>query len=330
MSFLSDDQRVNAWSAAGILPGTSLAARLDVRRNSAFDVAAASAPVLMLDEHFRCRPHLVDFVSRKLYGGRVLVATRSPATEVVDCIDLVRVEGRRDDQGVVAAEVDAVVAQLHGLLARGATSVGVVTPFRAQADALEQAVLDRLSADDIEVLDLRIGTVHAFQGNERDVVIASLGIGDDADPASWRFVEDPHLFTVFVTRARDRFIIVHAADPPPGGLAAEYFAQADAPPGAPKPVRCDDPWTTEVDDRLAAAGLDTVSAYPTGRHQVDICVTEPRGFFGVECAVHPDGPDAHIDRHLSLLRRGWVLREAYRSHWGERRAELIVELSEPV
>ena len=71
-----------------------LAGKLDVRRNSCFDVAASVAPVVTLDEHFRSDPHLVDFVATRIYGGRVHVATRSPRTTGRDCVDLVRVTGR--------------------------------------------------------------------------------------------------------------------------------------------------------------------------------------------------------------------------------------------
>lgn len=203
-----------------------LAARLDVRRNSAFDVAAGVAPVLTLDEHFRSDPHLVDFIADRIYGGALKVATRAPSTASRDCVKVVRTEGCRDRSGVVAAEVDWVVRELERLRGLGARSVGVITPFRAQADALEAAVLGRFSTDDLETLDLRVGTVHAFQGNERDMVVASLGIGPGQDTASWRFVEDPHLFTVLFTRARRHLSVLVSGDPPAGGLVAAYLAQA--------------------------------------------------------------------------------------------------------
>jgi hypothetical protein len=47
-----------------------LAARLDVRRNSAFDLAAGATTANVLGEHFRSDPHLVEFVAHRLYGGQ--------------------------------------------------------------------------------------------------------------------------------------------------------------------------------------------------------------------------------------------------------------------
>lgn len=328
VSFLSDDHLRTVLAAHQLEDSPVLAARLDVRRNSIFDVAAGAASVLVLDEHFRSDPHLVDFVARRLYGGRVRVATRSPTTESRDCVDVVRTAGARDESGVVRAEVDRTMLELRHLLRDRARSVGVVTPFRAQADALEAAALAAFDVDQLEALDLRIGTVHAFQGNERDVVIASFGLGP-ADTASWRFVEDPHLFAVFMTRAKRRLIVLVSADPPPGGLVEAYLAQADCPPGRPRSGASVGPWTTAIAHDLEAAGLGVTTAYPSGRHLVDLCLDlGPTRSIGIECEVHPDGPEAHIRRHLDLARAGWELHEAYRSRWSERRPELIVRMVE--
>jgi hypothetical protein len=327
LSFLGDERRDDALVTAGIAFDDPLGARLDVRRNSVFDVATAATPPVVLDEHFRSAPHLIEFVAHRLYADKLRVAARSPVTEAVDCIHVYRTSGRRDGEGVVAAEVNAVLQHLQHLRVRGATSVGVISPFRAQADAIENAILHRFGVEQIEAMDLRVGTVHAFVGNERDVVIASIGLDGDASASSWRFVNDPHLFAVFATRARERFIVVRSADPPPTTLLADYLAQADVPPGPPRPARGEpSPWIDEIAQVLRADDNRTVVNYPTGRHVVDVCVGDGYGFFGVECSVHPHGADDHIERHLSLDRRGWPLSEAYESKWGERRGELFVQL----
>ncbi|HEX3424812.1 MAG TPA: AAA domain-containing protein [Acidimicrobiales bacterium] len=326
VSFLSDDQTQRALADAGLDRFPDLGSRLDVRRNSIFDVATGVSPVTVLDEHFRSDPHLIDWVARRIYGGNLKVATRSPQTECKDCIDICRISGQRDGGGVVPAEVAWVVTELQNLRAAGSTNVGVITPFRAQADALEAAILSAFSADDLEALDLRVGTVHAFQGNERDLMIASLGVGAGAPSNAWQFVADTHLFDVMVTRARKSFRIVTSADPPRPGLVADYFQQADTPPGRPAPVRTLDTWSRLVADDLSTAGLPVATSYPTGRHVVDVCVACPDAAVSIECAVHPDGPEAHIDRHLALRASGWHLLGAFKSKWGDHQGELAIEL----
>jgi hypothetical protein len=326
VSFLADAELRRAAEAHAIADPL-LVGRLDVRRNSLFDVAAGVAPATVLDEHFRSAPHLIDFVAERLYGGRLHVATRTPATEDRDCIEIIRKPGRRDQHGVVRHEVDAVVELLRRLQREGATSVGVITPFRAQADALEAAVLGAFRVHDIDALDLRVGTVHSFQGNERDVVLISMGIGQADSATTWRFAEDPHLFAVLATRARRRLVVLLSAEPPAQGLLADYLAQGDAPPGRPCPAGRPRPWVQAVHGWLEAAGVPSLPLYPTGRHTVDVCAGDDRRFLGLECTVHPDGPAAHVERHLALRRGGWDLVDAYPSRWRDRQGELVVELT---
>ena len=326
VTFVSDERMRAVAAAHGIDRDPVLTATMDVRRNSTFDVAAGVTPVVTLDEHFRSAPHLVEFVARRLYGGEVRVATRAPSTESKDCVTVIRLDGDRGEDGVVSAEVDRTIDELRRLRREGARSVGVVTPFRAQADALEGAVLRAFGADDVEAMDLRVGTVHAFQGNERDVVVASLGLGPGAPAASWRFAEDPHLFAVFATRARRRLTLLVSADPPAGGLVADYLAQVDEPPPRPRPAGAVSERAVAVAADLRLAGLDATAGYPTGRHVVDICVATAGRDVAIETGVHPAGPEAHVDRHLALRRAGWRILEAHASRHPDR-ARLVLDLA---
>jgi hypothetical protein len=324
VSFVSDDHVDETRRRHGVDAAPLLAARLDVRRNSAFDVAAGVSPVLTLDEHFRSDPHLFEFVAERIYDGAVRVATQAPSTVRRDCVHVRRITGERDRHGVVRAEVDWVMDHLTRLRTAGVRSVGVIAPFRAQADALEAAALDRFTVNDLRALDLRVGTVHAFQGNERDHVVASIGIDDTDDAAAWRFLADPGLFAVFATRARTDLTLILSAEPPPG-LLADYLADADRPPGDPAGAPAASPWIAAIAEDLRSGGLPVVTGYPTGRHELDLCIAA-RGDLALECRVHPDGPDAHIARRLALRQAGWAVHDAFPSRWAHRRAELVVEL----
>ena len=324
VSFLSDERLRTALDAHGLHDDPVLQARLDARRNSAFDVAASAAPVQDLDEHFRSAPHLIHFAAERLYDGRLHIATRSPRTESLDCIEVLRVDGHRNKAGVIEAEVARVLDELRRLVRAGTRSVGVITPFRAQADALEAAVLTTFTVDQLNQLDLRVGTVHAFQGNERDVVLASIGVGP-ADTGSWRFVQDSHLFAVLITRARRRMTVIISAEPPPGGMLSDYLAQADRPYRDQRPQDVS-VWTTEVASELRLAGVEVVTGYRVGRHTLDICLPRERQPTAVECGVHPDGEAAHVARHLDLVQGGWRVLEAFPSRWHGRRGEAVVEL----
>jgi hypothetical protein len=327
VSFVSDATVEEVLERAGVEP--AMRSQLDVRRNSVFDAAAAASPVHMLDEHFRSAPHLIDVVARTLYDGRLHVATRSPVTHHLDCVHLMPVVGTRGPKGVVAEEVREVLVALRRF-GSGPASVGIVTPFRAQADAIEEALLASFDADTLVRLRVRVGTVHSFQGNERHSILCSLGLVD-GDAGGWSFVADPHLLAVMLTRARSSMTVISSCTPEASSLLGTYLATADAPPGPPAPARRLGRWAAAIVADLRLAGLTIHEAYPTGRHVID-AVTETMTDAGVRpvaiiCELHPDGIDAHLDRHLSLQRAGWDVVDALESAWEHDAAERVVELA---
>ncbi len=315
VSFVADDAARTAAERHGI--GGELARILDVRRNSLFDAAAGASAVTRLDEHFRSVPHIIGFSDRNFYGGRLRYMTQHPSTETKDAIRLREVAGRRDESGVNRAEIAAVLEEVRAAQASGASSVGVVTPFRAQADALEEALLDEFSPEEMERLGLRTGTVHAFQGNERGTVIASLVLSAGDLGGSLRFVEDPNLFNVLVTRARSQMVVVASLGPHdlPKGLLVDYLRHAHHPPLPSQSTAQPEGWSGELTRELAGYSLRVTPNYPVAGWQVDLSVGDGDATIGVECAVHPLGPALHIERHQALRRAGWRLTDCYQSRW---------------
>ncbi|MFG2169458.1 AAA domain-containing protein [Micromonospora chersina] len=290
--------------------------RLDVRRSSAFDVAAGAAPVTWLGEHHRSVPHLIQFSARRFYGDRLELVTRHPRNERADVIDVLTVDGATVVEGVNQAEVTAALDLVRRLADDPPPGgIAVVSPFRAQADALEAALLAAYDVDEIERLGLRSGTVHAFQGSEADVVIASLGLVDGDPPSRHRFVAEPNLFNVLVTRARARLAVVTSLRSPQG-LVGDYLAYAGRPPAAPdaEPVAG---WTADLAEELRRLGLPVRPGYPVGRWRVDLCVGTGADAVGVVSAVHPEGVAAHVERQRTLTRAGWRLHDVFASRWAD-------------
>ena len=47
----------------------------------------------------------------------------------------------------------------------------------------------------------------------------------------------------------------------------------------------------------------------------------------LDCEVHPEGPDAHMDRHRALRLAGWRTLDAFASRWDGDAARAAVELA---
>ncbi|QPC42723.1 ATP-binding protein [Kaustia mangrovi] len=110
--------------------------------------------------------------------------------------------GMIDQNGGTGAEFDPDAFLLEGL--------GIVTPHRAQQSAVFE-LLDRALPQefDRELLFSSIDTVERFQGQEKEVILASFGLGDaDQIASEEEFLYSLNRFNVTVSRARSKFVAV--------------------------------------------------------------------------------------------------------------------------
>ena len=191
--------------------------------NSLFDLAAglaSSRNIVNLRDHHRSHADIIEFSNREFYGGKLRVATRynqlKRPNNKEPGIVWQDVRGRtvRPGNGGAenATEAKAVIAALRDLLVeRGYKgSVGVVTPFRAQAQLLQKAIQDDRKLSEVAARsELLVDTVHRFQGDERDVMFFSPVISADAPSGAVSFLSsNGNLFNVAITRARGLLHVV--------------------------------------------------------------------------------------------------------------------------
>ena len=188
--------------------------RLAYRRHSAFHAAEqAAGGTLLLDEHFRCHPYIAAISNEFFYDGELTVLTDTrgrPALSSRSAVIWTDVVGRAahppfGGSWINENEIRKVLESVRYLLGQlpPKATVGVVTPFAPQADVLRK----RLRPYDEK--RLRIGTVHTFQGGERDVMVFSLVAGEGMHPGAVAWVgEQLNLWNVAITRARSHLIVV--------------------------------------------------------------------------------------------------------------------------
>lgn len=295
VAFTGDAAVEAAFDEHGLAPEI---ARLHPRRNSVYDVAASAAPVIWLDEHFRSLPHLIRFPLREFYARRVELITNTPATECRDCIDIARCEP--------GADIATTMRLLRELRTNRFGDVGVITPFRDTADRLTEAVLLEFGPDDIADMRLMVTTAHGFQGAERDHIIVVPGLGPDDTDQRRRFVEQPNLFNVMVTRARRHMVVVTPLEPDTTTRLGRFLGWSEH---APAPIDCPEtsgrPGADDLGHLLRDRGIAVRFDYPVGQHAIDLVATGSGRSIAVMCGVHPDGPAAHRRRHIELVQAGW-------------------------
>ncbi len=185
--------------------------------NSLYDLAAGvagPAQIINLRDHHRCHADIIEFSNETFYGGKLRVATRynrlkRPRTQEPGVIwhDVKGQTTRPPDGGAQnAAEARAIVDALEDLLIQRqyTGSVGVVTPFRAQAQLIQTLIAKRSDLSEAGAkAGLLIETVHRWQGDERDVMFFSPVVSSGVQAGALGFLKsNGNLFNVAITRAR--------------------------------------------------------------------------------------------------------------------------------
>ncbi len=213
---LDDRQLERLANAEGLERGALDRDGLDYGTGSAYlagQAVVGADAVRLLDEHYRCHPLIARWFNTAFYGDQLHVLT--DVAELADTqrgLTWIDVEGdsERGQWGGVrnCAQAETVVELLADPIAQGA-SLGVVTPFVAQAALIRHLAEERYGPDALASVDLAVGTAHRFQGQERDLVVFATALAPNTRPATARWVEDQrNLVNVAASRARRALIVI--------------------------------------------------------------------------------------------------------------------------
>ena len=148
------------------------------------------APVTLLREHYRCHPRIIDFCNQRFYNGE-LIAMTSDNNEGKVLQVIKTVPGNHARGHFNQREIDVIIQEVMPEYSTS-DSVGIITPYRDQAIAINQALGKDVAS-----------TVHKFQGRECDAIIMSM-----VDNIPTDFSDDPNLMNVAISRAKTKLCIV--------------------------------------------------------------------------------------------------------------------------
>ena len=155
------------------------------------------APVTLLREHYRCHPKIINFCNQKFYHGQLLVMTKD--CNEPDVLTMYRTTAGNHARGHLNQRQIDVIQQevLPQLSQKDYQSIGIITPYRDQVEAIRKQLGDAYEVD----------TVHKFQGREKDAIILT-----SVDNVITDFVDDPHMLNVAVSRAVHSLVVVTSQD----------------------------------------------------------------------------------------------------------------------
>jgi len=147
-------------------------------------------PVTLLREHYRCHPKIIEFCNQHFYNGELVAMTDDNNEDNV--LQVVQtVEGNHARGHFNQREIDVIVQEVLPQCADSG-SVGIITPYRQQADEINKALGKDIAS-----------TVHKYQGRECDTIIMSM-----VDNKPTEFSDDPNLLNVAISRAKTHLYVV--------------------------------------------------------------------------------------------------------------------------
>ncbi len=178
-----------------------VAEEYDYCKNSIYKVFLACDAVsdeVLLHNHYRCNKKIIEFNNRKYYHSRLNICTESREERPLLYVDV-----RNEGGGLRNTAPEEVEAILGYAKQNREKDIGVITPFVNQRRLIEDA-LSREKLDNVVC-----GTVHAFQGDEKDVVLFSTALTDQTQGGTYEWLKNnKELINVAVSRARDKLIVI--------------------------------------------------------------------------------------------------------------------------
>ena len=305
---------------------------------SLYDLASAlcrAGDVVTLRDHHRSHAHIIGFSNEHFYGGSLRVATSYDRLRLIDDGPVVRwrhVDGSVRKHGgksaLNEAEAQGVVDELETLILKQGYrgDVGVVTPFRAQANRIKQ--LANHNAHLSEILNARkflAETAHSLQGDERDLIVFSpVAAPGLSDASLWFLKGNGYLFNVAITRARGALRVIghrdYAAKSEVDYLAAfsDYVRRIEeardgtgssghhrplASLGPEYPAVENPEWVSEWERvfyrALYRAGIRVIPQYAVEKYRLDFALFDGDRRLNIEV----DGERYHSDWDGELLKR---------------------------
>ena len=299
---------------------------------------------ISLREHFRCMPEIIRFSNDLCYRTDPLIPLRQYPPDRLEPLKAVAVQsGYREGTGnrvINRPEADKMVDAIEECCKddryQGMTMGVIVLQGEAQAYHIEEKLLQRIGAEEMENRRLICGNPYSFQGDERDITFLSMVAAPNERIGVMSKASDQRRFNVAASRAKDQMwlfyssTINHLSEQCFRRRLLEYFlnpmSQISQALGenaeelremaykanraiekAPAPF---DSWfEVDVALQIAGNGYRVVPQYEFADKRIDLVIQGEKSQLAVECDGDfwhgVDEYAADMERQRKLERCGW-------------------------
>lgn len=176
-----------------------IADEYDYKKNSIYKSYLAADSIsdeVLLSHHYRSAKEIIGFNNKKYYNNKLRVMTAAK-----DMPPLVFQETPNEKPIVRNTSANEAEAIAEFVANHPEKSIGIITPFVAQKEMIDEALKNR-------GVSATCGTVHTFQGDEKDVILFSFALTQSTAPGTYNwFADNKELINVAVSRAKEELVI---------------------------------------------------------------------------------------------------------------------------
>ncbi len=156
----------------------------------------------LLRFHYRCNEKIINFSNQKYYHNKLIVRNKSKVEAPLEFIDTS--ESDTNDNSFVKNTSEVEARSICEYIKNNPDEkIAVITPFTHQKDCIEYY----LEAN--KITDVPVGTVHSFQGDQKDIIIFSTAISNTTLPQTYAWLKNNReLINVAVSRAKNKLVIL--------------------------------------------------------------------------------------------------------------------------
>jgi len=301
---------------------------------------------VMLKEHFRCVPAIIEYSKREFYNHELRPLRLPKASERLDppLIDVLVQDGYRNGD-INLSEARYIVDEIKRLVSDSSTigrSIGVVSLLGdKQALKIWERLTEELGTDVIQRHRITCGDARTFQGKERDIMFLSMVSAPNEIGAALSRDTFAQRFNVAASRARDRMYLVRSilaeqlspADRMRRNLIAHFTSPFNRDEERVEDLRrlCESPFERELYDELVQRGYWVLPQVRVGQYRIDLVV---EGHNDARLAIECDGDKYHgpdkwaddMQRQRVLERAGWTFWRCFASTFLRRRNVVVDDL----
>lgn len=292
-------------------------------QTSLYDIANhvfSSKGKLMLKEHFRCVPEIIEF-SNDLCYRHEMIPLKLPQQfeQLTPPVMAVYVEnGSRDDRRVNLEEAKQIVADIKAMVQDPSyinKTIGVISLLGSeQAKVIQKLLVQEIGEKEIIKRQIICGDAYSFQGDERDIMFLSLVIAPNKRYTALNKKMYTQRFNVAASRAKCQMRLYHSVtvdELSKEDLRRKLLMYCQKPSVSTVVSKeCDSLLERDVYETLTNYGYIVHSNVGVGKYDIDLVIEGKRSRLAIGCYGEVfegvEKIEQDLERQRVLKRAGWT------------------------